>query len=136
LYRELQSIHKRLLQPCDLFKNTEDARQQLFTAAAALYSLTGDATFQIDADEFFKYPGRVNHDLSYDFELFHVSWSSVWTQGVAIMAGMPSVDSKWRDMLRESAEIWSDCSSGDLDQRFCECAPLHRGFQAPHDDQA
>jgi hypothetical protein len=43
-----------LLQPCTLYDNTKPPEQQLFTAAAALWSLTGDMQYRIDADSFLK----------------------------------------------------------------------------------
>jgi hypothetical protein len=58
------------MQPCELYGNTKGPQQQLFSAAAALYLATGDASFYADAETFW--------DAS--AFLFFNNWNNVYAQ--------------------------------------------------------
>ena len=58
------------VQPCELYKNHKSPQQQLFTASAALFALTGLPAYRTAADSFWD-PGAY---------LFFSNWNNVWLQ--------------------------------------------------------
>jgi hypothetical protein len=98
------------MQPCELYQNSKEAKQQLFAAAAALYLLTGDVKYRDDADK--KWWGGS--------DLFNNNWNHVYTQGITIMAITPN-PGRFTDLLKESVQKWVDCSNG-VKTDLCECA--------------
>jgi hypothetical protein len=98
------------VQPCELYPNSKEAKQQLFAAAAALYYLTGDTKYRRDVDKWWQTE-----------ELFKNNWNSVYPQGLTILALTPN-PGKYADYLKESVQKWVDCSSGQKTD-LCECAP-------------
>jgi hypothetical protein len=48
-------LNKELcMQPCQLYYNTKPPEQQLFNAAASLWSLTGEARYRKDLDAYYQ----------------------------------------------------------------------------------
>ena len=109
------------MQPCVLYTNSKNAKENLFAAASALFLLTGDKQYRIEADQFF--------DWTYGAYLYN--WNNVAQQGVIILAaavappGMNITRSNYQDMLRTTTTNWAGCSlSGTSfykDNVFCKC---------------
>jgi hypothetical protein len=109
------------LQPCELYANTKNAKQNLFAAAASLFLLTEDINYRIEADEFF--------DWSYGSFLYN--WNNVAQQGIVVLSA--SVDAPnmnitramYRDMLRQTATNWAGCSLNGTatwkGNTYCKC---------------
>jgi hypothetical protein len=47
------AVSQACVQPCELYFNIKTARQQLFSASAALFSLTGEKPFLEAANEYY-----------------------------------------------------------------------------------
>lgn len=107
------------MQPCELYHNTDPPDQQLFTAAAALFSLTGEAEYRRDADSF----------LSEDCMIVISNWNNVWGQGVSILAMTAQPDpedvsksqEEYRWLLGDAVAQWTACSEGDDSSKLCKC---------------
>lgn len=109
------------MQPCALYANSKNAKQNLFTAAAALYLLTQDLNYRIEADEFF--------DWAYGSYLYN--WNNVALQGVAVLAAavdapnMNTTRAMYRYMLRQTATNWAGCSLNGtaswMGNTYCKC---------------
>lgn len=99
-------IHGGAVQPCILYANSKNAKQNLFAAASALFLLTEDANYRREADEFF--------DWTYGSYLYN--WNNVAQQGVVILSAALDVKGSnftramYRDMLRQTAKNWAGCS--------------------------
>jgi hypothetical protein len=75
-YSVLTSAHCE--QPCQLYYNEKGPRQQLFSAAAALFVLTGSWSYRYDADGFYNTAEAFN---------FLYNWNNVYAQVRARAAG-------------------------------------------------
>lgn len=110
------------MQPCELYFNTKPPEQQLFTAAAALFSLNGRAAYRADADRLLD-PGRAF--------TFLFNWNNVWTQGILILAttdradpgGVSRPQREYKERIAQGTQFWSDCSKNGQNSNFCECGP-------------
>lgn len=117
-----------VLQPCQLYLNEKPPTQYLFTAAAALYALTGKAYYRGDADVMWP-KGTAETTVQ---RTFLYNWNNVLAQGTIILAAQPDLPGMlrsrdfYRNYLRATAELWSRCSNdGEAIAnyyRFCECA--------------
>ena len=120
-----------VLSPCQLYFNTKGPRQQLFTAAAALFSLTGERDFRTAAD--------VYYDSTEAF-LFLYNWNNVWPQGVTILAstdrgdpsGVKRTKAQYQALLKQGVDFWTKCISTGSNGNFCECARFATGFCCVH----
>lgn len=112
------------MQPCQLYFNRDPPQQQLFTAAAALFALTGDSEFRHDADTFWLAPDSPDTD----FNLLISNWNNVWLQGVSLLAMTSQSDppgalrpqEEYRALMRMAALRWAACSSGEAATGFCK----------------
>jgi hypothetical protein len=108
------------LQPCALYENSKNPRQQLFAAAAALHILTGDAHYRLDADSWFDSGAN----------LFYSNWNNVWPQGLSILAGTADVPGVQRtqhdyiELLGKHVSQWAECSNSGSSGSMCKCASL------------
>lgn len=114
------------VQSCSLYRNEKDAPEFLFVAAAALFSLTGDAAYRADAD-------RMWNDVWAQYQVFLYNWNNVVTQGLVIMSMSPDAPGAQRSrdtylgFLSNPVRLWTDCSNnGQANMKkkvFCKCAP-------------
>lgn len=108
------------LQPCELYYNPKPPDQQLFTAAASLFSLTGNAQFRAEADKLWD-PKAF---------LFFNNWNNVWSQGVTILAstdrpdppGVAIAKQTYQAYLKAGVNLWVDCSLNGKNSNWCKCA--------------
>ena len=122
--------HLLAVQTCTLYRNSKPAPEFLFVAAAALYALTGDASYRADADSMFPTGPQSVEQQSYLY-----NWNNVLTQGIVILSMEPDVPGAqrsrtfYRGFLRTSVGLWSQCSNdGEATinfYTFCECAAPH-----------
>eukprot|EP00892_Ulva_mutabilis_P000074 jgi/Ulvmu1/10067/UM006_0014.1 len=109
-----------------LYRNEKDAREFLFVAAAALYTLTGDPGYRADVDALWQ-------DGWAKCQLFLNNWNNVITQGLTILSMVPEAPGArrsrgfYRGLLRSSVGQWSECSNGGAAtmkrKQFCGCVP-------------
>lgn len=64
-----------VMQPCDLYLNQKAPTQHLFTAAAALYSLTGSPRYRNEADSWWPSP-----ETFPELEMYLYNWNNVLAQ--------------------------------------------------------
>jgi hypothetical protein len=108
-------------QPCFLYKNVKGPEQDLFTAAAALFQLTGDAGFRADADAWWDAVGPKD-------SAFYLNWNNVVPLGVVALAsaGAPAAAAHNRAFyiaqLKNIVDRWSTCSNEGKTDTICKCA--------------
>lgn len=113
------------MQPCVLYTNSKNAKENLFSAAAALFLLTQDPYYRIEADQFFEY--------TYGSYLYN--WNNVAQQGIIVLAAskappnMNITQSMYKDMLRMTTSNWAGCSLNGTasykDNIFCKCDSVY-----------
>ena len=112
-----------LLQPCILYKNDlKGPEQDLFTAAAALFQLTGDVEYRNDADTKW-------WDPTGGIDSVYYNWNNVWQLGVAVLASAPEPAAKpalsrkfYRTKLADFVGRWATCSNEGKLADECRCA--------------
>ena len=113
------------MQPCTLYGSTFGPQRHLFTATAALYQLTGDASYRTDADTMYWNPEDVMLTKLYN-------WDNPWLLGAAVMAATPEPkgasvkNAVYLDTLAAGVRNWSTCSNEGKSGDFCKCALLQR----------
>ena len=111
-----------LLQPCILYKNDlKGPEQDLFTAAAALFQLTGDVEYRSDADTKW-------WDPTGGIDSVYYNWNNVWPLGVAVLASAPEPAAKpalsrkfYRTKLADFVGRWATCSNEGKLGDECRC---------------
>lgn len=109
------------MQPCNLYYNPRSPLQHLFVAAAALFSLTGEAQFRVEADQWYDQAGEE------ETFLFFNSWNAVWAQGVQMLATADQADPNdilvskqgYSERLKLGVSFWTDCSEDGSNGGFC-----------------
>jgi hypothetical protein len=106
-----------------LYTNMKGPRQQLFTAAAALYLLTNKPYFRTEADTLW----------DPEFATYLYNWNNVPNLGLAILSLAPDLPSAkvnrnyYRNQMRNAVGYWSACNSegsaAAKDGVFCKCDP-------------
>lgn len=112
------------MQPCELYFNGKSPLQQLFGGAAGLFTLTGEAQYRIDADNWYEAAG----DEAF---LFFNNWNAMWPQGVQALATTDQPDPNdilvsklgYMERLKLGVSFWTDCSEDGSNGNFCVCVP-------------
>lgn len=110
------------MQPCTLYASTMGPQRHLFTAAAALFQLTGESKYRDDADSMYWNPKDIMLTKL-------INWDNPWMLGAAVMAGTKEPkgaavrNSEYLEAVADTVRNWSQCSNEGQSGDFCKCAP-------------
>ena len=116
------------VQPCTLYGSGSGPQRHLFTAAAALFKLTGASAYRAAADEYWAASREEAQ------QAFLLNWDNVWGLGAAILAGAKDVKGSansqgyYKEYLATVVANWVECSEGGAAAGVCECAPAPARF--------